>query len=193
MSPRRKQSTKDLGAILNEAVPQVVAREVQLPADSPLPPLEAAELVADAQQSLLAEQAALGSEMDTEEDIEEPRPKQSAAIAAAEPAEEPEELVVEPVLWHKSTIPFREDQYQEIGHILAEFHFRNDVQLTIAEVVRLGLDKMIEALKDQEQRKQLLIELYRQQRWEIQGNENLKHSKSRGLRDYLATYGLLPT
>jgi hypothetical protein len=149
--------------------------------------------VADAQQSLLAEQAALGSEMDTAGDAEGPRPEQSAVVAAVEPAGEPEELIVEPVLWRKSTIPFREDQYQEIGHILAEFHFRNDVQLTIAEIVRLGLDKMIEALKDQEQRKQLLVELYRQQRWESQGNENLKHSKSRGLGDYLVAHGLLPT
>ena len=85
---------------------------------------------------------------------------------------------VEPVTWRKSTIPFRDVQYQEIGHILAEFHFRNDVQLTIAEVVRLGLDKMIEALKDDEQLEEILVELYQQQRRESEGNENLKHSRS---------------
>jgi len=194
VSPRRKQSTKELGAILNEAVPLVVAEEVQLPPDSPLPPSEE-EAVSGAgvQETLSAEQPVQGPETVAEGDMEdEIRPEQTTAVVAAGPDQEPQEPVVEPVLWRKSTIPFREDQYQEIGHILAEFHFSNDVQLTIAEVVRLGLDKMIGALKNQEQREQLLVELYRQQRRESQGNENLKHSKSRGLGDYLATHGLLP-
>jgi hypothetical protein len=190
VSPRRKQSTKELGAILNEAVPLVVAEEVQLPPDSPLLPSEEAASEAGAQETLSAEQPVHGPETVAEGDME--GEARSERTTAAGPAQEPQEPVVEPVLWRKSTIPFREDQYQEIGHVLAEFHFSNDVQLTIAEVVRLGLDKMIEALKDQEQREQLLVELYRQQRRESQGNENLKHSKSRGLGDYLATHGLLP-
>jgi len=194
VSPRRKQSTKELGAILNEAVPLVVAEEVQLPADSPDPPPEETEPVDDSQQSLLTDQPVQDSEMVATGDKEdEPYPKQVSEMSVDEPAKEPEESVVEPVLWRKSTIPFREDQYQEIGHVLAEFHFRNDVQLTIAEVVRLGLDKMIEALKDDEKLEQILVELYQQQRRESQGNENLKHSKSRGLGDYLATHGLLST
>jgi hypothetical protein len=178
VSPRRKQSTKELGTILNEAVPPVVAREVQLPVDT---------------RQSLAEVASSRSSMDVVRDAGEPRPAQSEAAATAEPAQVQETLDMEPMLWRKSTIPFREDQYQEIGHILAEFHFRDDVQLTIAEVVRLGLDKIIEALKDQEQREQILVEIYRQQRSESQGNENIKHSKSRGLSDYLAAHGLLPT
>ena len=194
MSPRRKQSTKELGAILNEAVPLVVAEEVQRPSDSPDPPLEETESVDDSQQSLLTEQPVQDFEMvATGDEADEPQPEQAGEMTVDEPVQEPEESVVEPVLWRKSTIPFREDQYQEIGHVLAEFHFRNDVQLTIAEVVRLGLDKMIEALKDDEQLEQILVELYQQQRRESQGNENLKHSKSRGLGDYLAIHDLLST
>ena len=197
MSPRRKQSTKDLGAILNEAVPLVVAKEVQLPAGGPLPPPEEAEAEAGAQEALPVEQPVQGAEAAAEaagaSSALEPQEQAVEPEAGAEPVQEPQEPEVEPALWRKSTIPFREDQYAEIGHVLAEFYLRNDVQLTIAEVARLGLDKMVEALKDPEQREALLVELYRQQRRESLGNENLKHSKSRGLGDYLAARGLLPS
>ncbi len=194
MSPRRKQSTKELGDILNESVPLIIAEEVQLPTDSPDPPPEHTESVDDSQQPIMTEQPVQNSEMVATVDEEgESHTEQADEVTADETVQESDESVVEPVLWRKSTIPFREDQYQEIGHVLAEFHFRNDVQLTIAEVVRLGLDKMIEALKDDEQLEQVLVEIYQQQRRESQGNENLKHSKSRGLGDYLATHGLLST
>jgi len=158
VSPRRKQSTKDLGAILSEAVPLVVAEEVQLPAGGPLPHPAAVEAPVEI----------------SAEEVGEPLGAEAA------------------VLWRKSTIPFRQDQYAEIGHVLADFFLRDDVQLTIAEVVRLGLDKMIEALREPELREALLVELYRQQRRENLGNEKLKHSKSRGLGDYLAARGRLP-
>lgn len=233
MSPRRKQSTKDLGAILSEAVPVVVAEEVQLPAGSPLPhpaeaeaPSEEAEVrpepaaeAAEAEEAAPEPEAAAGAEP-----VGEPQGAEAQSEAAVEGEAAPRDVVdasvaeaaavaAEPVLgfrpelrsgsvalsaeapavlWRKSTIPFREDQYAEIGHVLADFFLRTDVQLTIAEVVRLGLDKMIEALKEPELREALLIELYRQQRRESLGNENLKHSKSRGLGDYLAARGRLP-
>jgi hypothetical protein len=87
--------------------------------------------------------------------------------------------------WRKSTIPFREDQHKEIGHLLSKLHHEFDVQLTIAEVVRLGLDQMIQALSDETRRDQALLDLYRQQQRESQGNENLKHSRSSGLGQYL--------
>ena len=61
------------------------------------------------------------------------------------------------------------------------------MQLTIAEVVRLGLDKMIAALSDETKRDEALREIYQQQQREAQGNENLKHSRSQGLDNYLAT------
>jgi hypothetical protein len=87
--------------------------------------------------------------------------------------------------WRKSTIPFREDQHKEIGHLLSKLHHEFDVQLTIAEVVRLGLDKMIQALSDDTKRDEALRDLYQQQKRESEGNENLKHSRSRGLGRYL--------
>jgi hypothetical protein len=94
------------------------------------------------------------------------------------------------VSWRKSTIPFRQDQYKEIGRLLSELHIQHDVQLTIAEVIRLGLDNMIDALKSEE-RDTILIELHKQQQRESEGNENLKHSKSQGLGRYLAARDLL--
>jgi ABC-type molybdenum transport system ATPase subunit/photorepair protein PhrA len=95
--------------------------------------------------------------------------------------------------WRKSTIPFREDQHKEIGHLLSKLHHEFDVQLTIAEVVRLGLDKMIQALSDDTKRDEALRDLYQQQQRESQGNENLKHSRSRGLSRYLGIRNLVST
>lgn len=196
MSPRRKQSTKDLGAILSEAVPVVVAEEVQLPAGSPLPHAAAAEAEAPSPEALTAEQRSPAAEavpVAAEEATAEAALLQEPQAPAAEPLPGPpahEEGAA--ALWRKSTIPFRAGQYEEIGHVLADFYLRTDVQLTIAEVVRLGLDKMIEALKEPELREAILVELYRQQRRESLGNEKLKHSKSRGLGDYLAAQGRLP-
>lgn len=236
MSSRRKQSIKDLGAILSEAVPVVVAEEVQRPAVVPPPqPAEAeppasraeaapeaeaaaapeaeaaaapeAEAVTEAEAAAARHEpaeetdgaAAVASQTETETPAAAQVPEAEAAPAlegseelrAAAVAEAPAGEAT-PVLWRKSTIPFREDQYAEIGHVLADFFLRNDVQLTIAEVVRLGLDKMIEALREPELREGVLQELYRQQRRERLVNEKLKHSKSRGLGDYLAARGQLP-
>jgi hypothetical protein len=148
-SRRKKPSTKDIGVLLNKAVPQ----------------------------------------MDST-----PQPSSNDVALAVEPSEPTVEATVplpEPVNWRKSTIPFREDQYKEIGRLLSELHYEQDVQLTIAEIIRLGLDKMIEALKDETEKDQAFVELYEQQKKESQGNEKLKHSKSRGLDQYLAQRGLL--
>lgn len=112
-------------------------------------------------------------------------------VELPQPAAEAPEQRSKPVHWRKSTIPFREDQYKEIGRLLSEIHYEQDVQLTIAEVIRLGLDKMIEALKDEAEKDQAFVELYEQQKRESQGNEKLKHSKSQGLPQYLAQRGLL--
>ena len=144
MSRRRKPSTKELGAILNQAVPTIEQQATQH-----------------------------GEEPAT---LVSPTNREAATPSAA-------------ISWRKSTIPFREDQYKEIGRVLSEFHIKYDVQLTIAEVIRLGLDRMIEALTGDE-RDETLIELYAQQQRESQGNENLKHSKSQGLGHYLAQQGL---
>jgi hypothetical protein len=110
------------------------------------------------------------------------------AIAAEPPTDAPEQLSV--VGWRKSTIPFRENQHKEIGRLLSKLHHEYDVQLTIAEIVRLGLDKMIEALNSESERDEALRELYQQQKRESEGNENLKHSRSRGLGRYLAARNL---
>lgn len=109
---------------------------------------------------------------------EDPQPSPEPEIEAPEPA-------IAPVTWRKSTIPFREDQYEEIGRLLAEFRAEHGVQLTIAEFVRLGLDKQIAAFQNHETRTGLLVELYKQQQRESQGNENLKHSRSHGLGRFL--------
>jgi hypothetical protein len=115
----------------------------------------------------------------------------SPVVKHSQPIAEAREPLPEPVWWRKSTIPFREDQYKEIGRLLSELHYEHDVQLTIAEVIRLGLDKMIETLKDEMGKDQTFVDLYEQQQKESQGNEKLKHSKSRGLGQYLAQRGLL--
>ena len=146
MSRRSRPSTKELGVILNRAVPN--ADEATAPRrEGPATP--------------------------------DPSTEAESTVPAA------------PVTWRKSTIPFRQDQYKEIGRILSELHLQHDVQLTIAEVIRLGLDNMIEALKGEGQ-DSILIELHKQQQRESEGNENLKHSKSQGLGRYLVTRGLLP-
>lgn len=95
------------------------------------------------------------------------------------------------ITWRKSTIPFREDQHREIGRLLSKLHQELDVQLTLAEVVRFGLDQMIAALSDEAERDEALRALYAQQKRESQGNENLKHSRSQGLGRYLSARDLL--
>lgn len=250
MSARRRQSTKELGAILNEAVPRVVADEVQLPADEAVTPAETAQEAAEARNradtgeeadeatieplraaespqtaaddaSPPSETPAQASDATTAAATPEPEASAPEAVATApheprpgpddpqtalpaasipqaeltfvqqEAVQEPgpdepaEEAPVEPITWRKSTIPFRTDQYDEIGRLLAEFRAQHGVQLTIAEFVRLGLDKQIAAFCDEERRPQLLRELHEQQLRESQGNEKLKHSRSHGLAQYL--------
>lgn len=150
MSSRQKRiSPKEIGVILNKAVPKV--------------------------------------DSDSQPSVNNVAP----ALEPSRPAAEALEQQPKPVNWRKSTIPFREDQYKEIGRLLSEIHYEQDVQLTIAEVIRLGLDKMIEALKDETKKDHAFVELHEQQKKESQGNEKLKHSKSQGLPQYLARRGLL--
>ena len=117
-----------------------------------------------------------------------PQPDAPAHPASSKPSAETNEQPT--IQWRKSTIPFREDQHKEIGRLLSKLHQELDVQLTIAEVVRLGLDQMIAALSDEAQRAGALQELYQQQQREAQGNENIKHSRSQGLGRYLAVQKL---
>ena len=113
-------------------------------------------------------------------------PEQPSDTPATAPAGEEEDTAV---TWQKSTIPFRSDQYDELDRILAQWRLEKGIRATMAEVIRLGLDTMLQQMK--EDADAVIMRLYEQEQRELAGNVKRKHSKSQGAKEYLQKQRLL--
>jgi hypothetical protein len=112
-----------------------------------------------------------------------PEPRQGVAGEVSDAEDETA------VTWRKSTIPFRSDQYDELDRTLAQWRLEKGVRATMAEVIRLGLDTMLQQMR--EDADVVILRLYEQEQRELAGNENRKHSKSQGAKEYLLKHRLL--
>ena len=93
------------------------------------------------------------------------------------------------VKWRKATIPFRQDQLDKLTILLARWTAEKRVRLSAAEVIRLGLDKLLQAMEADPD--QSILELYQQEVRETTANEKRKFSRSRGAKKYLVQQGKL--
>jgi hypothetical protein len=99
------------------------------------------------------------------------------------------EDAIEPVTWRKATIPFRQDQLDRLTVSLALWTAEKRVKMSAAEVIRLGLDKMLRAMEEESD--EVILELYQQELRETAANEKRKYSRSRGAKKYLVQHGKL--
>ncbi len=110
-----------------------------------------------------------------------PLPSSHTAFAAGSPPETVE--------WQKFTAPLRRDQLRDLRKLLALWTAEKDVSFSIAEVLRLGLDKVLAQMRDDPD--ETILELYYQERRETAANENRKFGRSRGAEEYLQQSGKL--
>ena len=88
----------------------------------------------------LAEIANIASEAVSNSQREPVRPAE--AVPSALPQPEPEQAPPTP-LFKKFTAPFREEQLDQLSILLASWTASKKVKFSAAEVLRLGLDKML--------------------------------------------------
>jgi hypothetical protein len=119
--------------------------------------------------------------LDQSEDTEEEHVQQRSA--------DRHEDAIEPVTWRKATIPFRQDQLDRLTVILARWTAEKRVKMSAAEVIRLGLDKMLRAME--EETDEVILDLYQQELRETAANEKRRYSRSRGAKKYLVQQGKL--
>ncbi|HEV2121654.1 MAG TPA: hypothetical protein VGW38_02630 [Chloroflexota bacterium] len=115
---------------------------------------------------------------------EEGTTPQPAPQKGAQPASEPEA-----VEWQKFTAPLRRDQLQELRRLLALWTAEKDVSFSIAEVLRLGLDRVLAQMREDPD--EAILALYRQELRETAANDNRKFGRSRGAEEYLQQSGKL--
>jgi hypothetical protein len=128
----------------------------------------------------LAEVANIASEA-----VGSPR-RVAAQNEASTPAElsapEPEQ-VPPAVVFKKFTAPFREEQLDQLATLLASWTASKRVKFSAAEVLRLGLDKMLRLMN--EEADQAILELYQQEQQEMTASKTRKFGRSKGAREYL--------
>jgi hypothetical protein len=123
-----------------------------------------------------------------EQQIEELNP--SSAPAPAAPATtsetESEEGGEE---WRKFTLPFRPNQMERLEGMLGRWQSEKRVKVSLAEVIRLALDELLE--KAEGDPDQVILDLYRQEQAEHRQYPTRKFGRSRGAEQYLKRKGLL--
>ncbi|KKN21386.1 hypothetical protein LCGC14_0926030, partial [marine sediment metagenome] len=133
--------------------------------------------ISDVANTLTASVPRLDRSEDTEEEESHQRPADR------------HEDAIEPVTWRKATIPFRQDQLDRLTVTLARWTAEKRVKMSAAEVIRLGLDKMLRAMEEEPD--EIILELYQQELREIAATEKRKYSRSRGAKKYLVQQGKL--
>jgi hypothetical protein len=119
-------------------------------------------------------------------------PKREPAPLAAELATPVEPVVEQPapgVALKKFTAPFRESQLDQLAILLASWTASKKVKFSVAEVLRLGLDKMLRLMEEDPD--QAIMELYEQEQQETAASETRKFGRSKGAREYLRKAGKL--
>ena len=134
----------------------------------------------------LAEIANIASEAVATSNREPARPV--AAVPVSTPQPEPEQPPPTPI-FRKFTAPFREEQLDQLSILLARWTASKKVKFSAAEVLRLGLDKMIRLMEENPD--QAIVELYQQEQHELAASETRKFGRSKGAKEYLRKAGKL--
>jgi hypothetical protein len=116
----------------------------------------------------------------------EPGPQEAALATPAEPEVEQAEPAV---AYKKFTAPFREAQLDQLAILLASWTASKKVKFSVAEVLRLGLDKMPRLMEEDPD--QAILELYQQEQQETAASETRKFGRSKGAQTYLRKAGKL--
>jgi len=125
---------------------------------------------------------------------------EAVSNSSREPArhEEAEKVVTPPVQseqappapnFKKFTAPFREEQLDQLSILLASWTASKKVKFSAAEVLRLGLDKMLKLMDENPE--QAIVDLYQQEQQEMAASENRKFGRSKGAKEYLRKAGKL--
>lgn len=83
----------------------------------------------------------------------------------------------------KFTAPLREEQLDQLAILLASWIASKKVKFSAAEVLRLGLDKMLRLMEEDSD--QAILELYQQEQQEMAASETRKFGRSKGAKEYL--------
>lgn len=95
-----------------------------------------------------------------------------------------------PTLYFKKfTAPFREDQLDKLAILLASWTASKKVRFSSAEVLRLGLDRMLRLME--EDTDEAILQLYQQEQRETAASETRKFGRSKGAKAYLHKAGKL--
>lgn len=115
-------------------------------------------------------------------------PDEEPAPAPEAPKQMLDEKSESPI-FKKFTAPFRGDQLDELSILLARWTASKHVKFSAAEVLRLGLDRMLRLMEDDPD--QAILELYRQEQRETEASETRKFGRSKGAKEYLKKAGKL--
>jgi hypothetical protein len=134
----------------------------------------------------LAEIANIASEAVSNSKREPARPEESVMVTTPQP--EPEQAAPPPI-FKKFTAPFREEQLDQLSILLASWTASKRVKFSAAEVLRLGLDKVLHLMEENPE--QAIVELYQQEQQEMAASETRKFGRSKGAKEYLRKAGKL--
>jgi hypothetical protein len=116
-------------------------------------------------------------------------PSAPEAVMAVAPSLEEAEQAVPSMALRKFTAPFREEQLDALTTLLARWTANKKVKFSAAEVLRLGLDKMLRLMEEEPD--QAILELYQQEQQELAISETRKFGRSKGSKQYLQKAGKL--
>lgn len=85
--------------------------------------------------------------------------------------------------WRKATVPYRQSQLAELEMHLGQWALEKKVKVSTAEVLRLALDRLLDAMAEAPD--EVILALYRQEQREQAEVETRKYSRSRGAERYL--------
>jgi hypothetical protein len=133
----------------------------------------------------LADVANIASEAISSAKQESSAKEESKSASSASEDEQPSQAVY----FKKFTAPLREDQLDQLTIMLASWTASKKVKFSAAEVLRLGLDKMLRLMKEEPD--QAILELYQQEQQETIASETRKFGRSKGAKEYLQKAGKL--
>lgn len=110
-------------------------------------------------------------------------PPEKPPAEPSEPAQQPEDY------WRKTTVTLRREQFEELEGVLAQWAASKRVKVSLAEVLRLAVDVVLEQMD--ENADEVILALHRQEQREERESGTRKYGRSRGAERYLRERGLL--
>ena len=121
------------------------------------------------------------------EAVASPRRSQGQKGEEERPVQEGAQGETPTLSFKKFTAPFREEQLDKLATLLASWTASKKVRFSSAEVLRLGLDKMLRLME--EEADEAILQLYQQELQETAASETRKFGRSKGAKEYLRKEG----